>query len=159
MGQVSAEAQLAMTRTDAWAKMQDLMLAKYYVPGVLRIEITTPQQQRVGASRRVFCKGRPPIDETVIAWEDGHGFTVKLHHGDKPPAPFRQAQFIYRLDDAPDGQTRATMSLVYELPYGALGVLMDAVLMRPLGRRTVNAIARGLKQVYETGKSANPLAT
>jgi hypothetical protein len=111
----------------------------------------------VGASRKVFCKGRPPVDETVIAWEDGHGFTVKLHKGDQPPAPFKQAQFVYRLDDAPGGLTRVTTTLIYELPFGALGLILDALLMRRVGRSTVDAIARGLKQFYETGKSANPL--
>ena len=103
MGRSSAETQLAMPRAQAWAKLRDLLLAQQYVPGVTRIEITTPQREGMGASRRVFCKGRPPVDETVIAWEDGHGFTVKLHNGDQPPKPFKQAQFVYRLDDAPGG--------------------------------------------------------
>ncbi len=146
----------ALSDTDR-PRQTETALSPLRHPGVLRIEITTPQRQGVGASRRVFCKGRPPVDETVILWEEGYGFTVRLHNGDNQPTPFKQAQFVYRLDDAPGERTRATTTLIYELPFGALGRLLDALLMRPLGRRTVNAIARGLKHVYETGKSANPL--
>jgi hypothetical protein len=157
MARVSAEAQLAMPRAEAWARMRDLLLAQKYVPGVERIEITTPRREGVGASRKVFCKGRPPVDETVTLWEEGHGFTVRLHHGDKPPSPFRQAQFVYRLDDAPGGGTRASTTLIYDLPLGPVGKLLDALLLRRVSQATVEAIARGLKQVYETGESANPL--
>jgi len=157
MNQISATAQLAMPRAEAWAKLRDLKLGQYYVPRVTRIEITTPQREGVGASRRAFCKGRPPVDETVVLWEEGRGFTVKLHNGDKPPAPFKQAQFTYWLDDAPGGQTRISTTIAYEMPFGIVGRLLDALLLRRLMRTTVNTIARGLKQFYETGKSANPL--
>ena len=44
MAKISAETLLAMPRAQAWAKLQDLMLAQYYVPGVTRIEMTTPQR-------------------------------------------------------------------------------------------------------------------
>ena len=150
MRPVSAQALVAIARADAWERLQDLMLARHYVPGVTDIEITTPNRTGVGASRKVFVKGRPPIDETVIAWEEGHGFTIRLHHGDKPPSPFSQAQFVYRLDDAPDGRTRVTTTLAYELPRGALGRLLDALLMRHISAHMVRTIARNMKQLYET---------
>jgi hypothetical protein len=157
MNQISAETQLAMPRAEAWAKLRDLTLAQYYVPGVMRIEITTTQREGVGASRRAYCKGRPPVDETVILWEDGWGYTIKLHNGHKPPTPFKQAQFTYWLDDAPGGETRMRATMSYEPPFGILGRLMNALLLRHLLPATLNSIGRGLKQVYETGASANPL--
>jgi hypothetical protein len=114
MNQISAETQLAMPRAEAWAKLRDLTLAQYCVPGVLRIEITTARREGVGASRRAHCKGCPPVDETVILWED-------------------------------------------EPPFGILGRLINALLLRRLFPATLNSIARGLRQVDETGASANPL--
>ena len=150
MRHISAETNLVMPRSEAWAKLQDLLLAQHYVPGVTHIEITTPNRTGVGASRKVFCKRRAPIDETVIEWEDGHGFTVKLHNGDKPPVPFKEAQFVYRLHDVPGGQTRVTTTMIYGLPAGALGRLLDGLLMRRIVAHTVSSIARGLKQVYES---------
>lgn len=148
---VSVETILAMSRLDAWKKLSDLNLARHYVPGGTGIEITTPQHQGMGASRKVFCEGRPSLDETVVEWAEGYGFTVRLHQGDKPAFPFKNGHFIYRLEDAEQGQSRMTTAMVYDLPLGILGRLVDGLLLRRVTRRTVEAIARNLKQVYESG--------
>jgi Polyketide cyclase / dehydrase and lipid transport len=158
MGQISAQTLLAMPREEAWAKLRDIALARHYVSGVERIEITTPNSEGVGANRRVFVTGRPPVDETVILWEEGRGFTMKLHNDGKPPAPFKEAAFRYWLDDAPGDQTLVHTTLSYRLPLGVLGRLLDALVLRRAMTATITAIGPGMKQFYETGKSANPLA-
>ena len=157
MGQVTTEAIIAMPRAEAWAKMRDLSLSPYYVPGVTGVAFTTPQRDGVGASRKILSKGRPPMDETVTAWEEGRGFTLKLHNGDKAPAPFKAAQFRYALEDAPGGQTLFRGTLSYEMPWGALGQLLDTLIFNRLMAPVTAAIGPALKKFYETGKSANPL--
>jgi hypothetical protein len=157
MTDVSADAVLAMNREQAWSHLRDLTLAQYYVPGVTRIEITTPQREGMGASRTAFCKGRKPVDETVVRWEEGWGFTVRLHHGDKPPTPFRRAEFTYWLEDAANGQTRIRTTMSYEPPLGILGRFLERVFLRRMMISAVRTIVSGLKHVYETGTSANPL--
>lgn len=121
------------------------------------ITITTEATGGVGASRRVFCKGRPPVDETVISWDEGEGFTVRLHKGQESPSPFAEATFTYRLRDAEDGACLAQVELCYRLPDSWWSGIMDGLLMRHVVAHTVRSIAKGLRQVYETGKSANPL--
>lgn len=157
MTEISAEAVLAMGRAEAWQRLRDFTQAQYYVPGVTGLEITTPEREGPGASRRVYCKGRKPVDETVVRWEEGRGFTVRLHHGDKPNAPFKHAEFTYWLDDAPDGHTRIRTTMSYEPSFGIFGRVLDRLLLRRAVSSTVQAIVRGLKQLYETGASANPL--
>lgn len=149
MRAVPAEAIVNISRAAAWERLRDLTLARQYVPGVTDIEITTANRTGVDASRKVFVKGRPPVDETVVDWWEGHGFTVRLHKGDEPPSPFTEAQFVYRLEDAPGGRTRVTTTLRYAMPPGVLGRLFDALLMRHAAAYTVRAISRGLKRVYE----------
>lgn len=156
MGQATTEAVIAMPRARAWEKLRDLSVAQNYVPGVTGVELTTGQREGVGASRRVFSKGRPPLDETVVEWQDGTGFMLKLHNGEKPPAPFKEAYFSYALADAPDGQTLFRGTLSYEMPWGAFGKLLDALVLNRLLAPTTTAIGPALKQFYETGKSANP---
>lgn len=106
MGALTFEAVIAMPRADVWAKLRDLQMARHYVKGVTAIELNTSQREGVGASRKVFMKDRPPVDETVIAWEDGRGITLKIHNGDKAPAPFKWAKFQYVIEDGPSGKTR-----------------------------------------------------
>lgn len=157
MTDVSAEAVLGMSRTQAWRHLRDFTLAQYYVPGVTGIEITTAQREGAGASRRVYCKDRKPVDETVVRWEEGRGFTVRLHHGDKPNVPFKHAEFTYWLDDTPDGHTRIRTTMSYEPSFGILGRVLDRLLLHRVVTSTVQTIADGVRHLYETGTSANPL--
>jgi len=145
---VSSHADLAMPRAEAWGRLRNLTLASRYVPGVTGIEITTPQTEGVGASRKVYSKGKPLLDETVVDWQDGQGFTVRLHKGDEPPAPFRQAQFTYRLEDTPDGQCRMVTTMAYEVPPGLAWRMLDGLVMRHVVMSTVRKIARRLQGVY-----------
>jgi hypothetical protein len=155
MRSVSAEALLSVPLFQAWEKLQDLTLAKAYVPGVTDIEITTPNRTGLGASRKVAVKGRPALDETVVQWEEGHGFTVELHQGDKPASPFRQARFTYWLNEAPEGLTRVTTTLSYDLPLGIVGRMFDALLMRFISANMVKTISRNLKKVYEAAPAGS----
>lgn len=158
MTTASAEALIDLPRSAAWAKLADLTLAERYVPGVTRIEIVTPHDRGIGACRKVYTEKRPPFDETVAEWIEGHGFTVRVHDGDKPSPPFRDFRFRYRLDDAPGGKTRITTTMIYELPWGLLGRVLDAVVMRRIMGRMAQTIADNMKRVYEADARAGNTA-
>ena len=155
MGEVSSEAVIAMSRAEVWIKLRDLRMARHYVPGVTAIEFSTSQQEGVGASRKVFMKGRAPVDETAIAWEDGSGFTLKIHNGDQAPAPFKWATFQYLIEDAPGGQTRFRGIFTYEMALGLVGRMLDVLVVGPAVRRTQAALGPNMKKFYETGQVTN----
>ena len=119
-----------LPRAKVWEGLRDLTRAPRYVPNLTGVEILTEQTEGVGASRRVFQKNGKPLDETVEEWEDGYGFKLRLHNGDKPPAPFPEAWFDYRIADAPDGGTFFRPALIYGVPAGIFGKLMNALPIR-----------------------------
>jgi len=153
MGEVTFETVIAMPRTDVWAKLRDLRVARHYVPDVTAIEMNTSQSEGIGASRKVFMKNRQPVDETVIAWEDGRGFTVKIHKGEQPPTPFKWAKFQYEVADAPGAQTRVRGTFSYEMANGLLGRLLEALVLRRALERSNTAVAANMKRFYETGRA------
>ncbi len=102
-------------------------------------------------------KKRAPVDETAVAWEDGHGFTLKIHDGDKPAAPFKWATYQYRIDDAPGGHTAVRMVFAYEMGLGLFGRILDRLVVRPSIERSNVAVAANMKTYYETGQPANPV--
>lgn len=157
MGQVVSESIIAIPREQAWAKLRDLSIAHFYVPGLTDTKITTAQKEGIGTSRQVFSKSRPPMDETVVEWRDGYGFTLKLHNGDKPPAPFKEATFQYAVEDAPGGQTLFRGTLRYTLPFGVIGQILDSLFLERMLAPATAGIGPAIKTFYETGKSANPL--
>jgi carbon monoxide dehydrogenase subunit G len=135
-----------------WAQLRDLSVAHHYVPGLTGTDIISAKERGEGAHRRVYSR-RGYLEETVTAWREGSGFTIRLHRGEKPMAPFRHAEFDYALAAAGDVQTRVTLTMRIAMPGGALGRVAARALL-PVMRRQLRQVAAGLKHYYETGRAA-----
>ena len=136
----------------AWAKLRDLSLAPHYVPGLTGCQFHPGATQGVGASRRVLRKGGQYLDESVVQWQEGTGFVLRLHKGgNDSPFPFRQASFSYALQ-AEGTATRITLQMSYSLRGGKL---FERLLAKAFNK-VVRQIAENLKAYYETGQTQNP---
>ncbi len=124
--EVSAQILIDIPLTEAWAKLRDISLAHNYVPGIVKTVIVSKQTEGVGASRYVYRNEKSYIQETVEEWQEGRGFLIRLHKGDKPAPPFRKAWFRYTLAEHGPGQTQFTASLRYEMPWGRPGAWLGA---------------------------------
>lgn len=141
---------LTLTVQQAWTRLRDLSLAPHYVPGLTGCQFHPGPHEGLDASRRVFRKGGQWLDESVVQWQDGQGFVLRLHKGHGAPFPFREATFHYCLQAEGD-VTRITTSMHYSLRGGRL-------VERLLGNafiKVVRQIAENLKAYYETGKTQN----
>ena len=99
------------------------------------------------------------MDETVIEWNEGKGFTVRLHKGDRPAAPFKEAAFRYALEPSRSGrdsECEIHTSITYVLPFGLLGRALDAVLVGRTLSRSVLDSAVCLAEHYRTGEPVPP---
>lgn len=149
---VCTTVRVQVPRARAWALLQNLSLAHYYVPGLVNTEITTPAKKGLGASRRVYRSPSRGIDETVEEWNEGHGFVVRLHRGSEgPPFPFREASFRYAIDDDGD-ETSLTTSLEYTVKGGIVGRWLDRLVLRRLIDRRIRDVALSQKIYYESGR-------
>lgn len=153
---VDADILVDLPRAQVWERLRDLSIAHYYVPGLTDAQLTTAQREGVGTSRKVYQKGMAPMDETVVEWNEGYGFLLRLHNGDRAPLIFKEAFFRYAIEDAGPRQTRFRPALIYTLRWGALGRLLDRLVMRRSSRAMLGRLARSFKQFYETGKPSNP---
>ena len=135
----------------AWEKLRDISKAHEYVPGLAKTKITTAQKEGVGASRRVVGK-YGALNETVTEWKEGKGFTIRLHKEDKSPSPFKAASFTYRIDPISDKQCKLTTTMIYEMPWGFIGKLLNSLLFARVVRGNIRDVVLSLKQYYETGK-------
>lgn len=152
-----AEVVVNLPRAEVWQRLRDLSIAHKYVPGLRDCRLTTEQKEGVGASRRVYATSGMELDETVTEWNEGKGFVIRLHDGAKPPPPiFTEARFHYILEDAPEGQTLFRPTMTYTIKWGALGALLDKLLLNMIIRSNMKKVGTGLKQFYETGKPSNP---
>ena len=134
----------------AWEKLRDISLAHNYVPGIVKTEIVSEKTEGIGASRLVYRNKRKFIQETVEEWDEGCGFLIRLHRGQKPAPPFRNAWFRYRLDDEGPDRTRLSVSLTFELPWGAAGAWLEKRMVKFVTAAITDA-AMSMKLYYETG--------
>lgn len=139
--------------TSAWKNLQDFSLAHNYVPKLTRTEIVSQAKTGLGAHRRVYS-GTQYLEETIIEWKEGEGFTIKLHKGVKPMPPFHLAEFIYALSEHSTQQTRIDLTLRFSMPLGGLGRLLGRVVILPAMRSQLRQVAAGMKHFYETGNPA-----
>ncbi len=155
--EATAEIVIDLPRAEAWEKLRDISRAHHYVPGIVRTEIVSDQAEGVGASRYVYRNKRSYIQETVEEWNEGSGFLIRLHRGDKPAPPFKDAWFRYEFTDQDPGHTLFRATLGYSLPLGALGAWLEPKLQKFIAA-TVADIAASMKLYYETGQPTTSAA-
>ena len=154
---VTAEVLIDIPLGEAWEKLSDISLAHNYVPGIVKTVIVSEQHRGLGASRYVYRNEKSYIQETVDEWQEGTGFLIRLHKGDKPAPPFRNAWFRYALTDNGPGQTLFTASLTYEMPWGRLGDWLGSK-MAGFVQKTIADVALAMKLYYETGQPTTAAA-
>ena len=149
MPTVEGKAPIALPIDTCWQKLRDLTRAVHYVPGLSECHVTTDAAEGVGASRVVVSKQAGAMNETVTEWKEGEGFEIRLHKGDKPPMPFAEAHFGYRLVPV-GGRCEIHTSLTYTLAFGALGALLDKLVFGRMMRKNVQVVADNLAAYYES---------
>ena len=138
-----------------WDKLRDFSLPHNYVPGVTDTKIVTDQKEGVGAARKVYMKNAPDgLDETIINWQDGTGFTIRLHIGDRRAIPiFKEVHFEYKIEDAGNGQTwfRPKMSFAPRFGFN----LLSHLVVKKKMTKTLKVIGASMKGFYETGTATS----
>jgi hypothetical protein len=148
--------ELAMEREAAWQRLRDLSLAGHYVPGLTSVELTTATREGVGASRRVQQGRFITLDETVVDWREGEGFSLRLHRGERGPLPpMTEAWFDYGLEQR-GSQLYLHNTLRYRVGLGVLGELLDRWFLRDTVARSVRDTTVSQKLFYETGEKVTP---
>ncbi len=146
---------LEMPREQAWKTLEDLSQAHNYVPGIIKTEIVSSNKQGVGASRLVYQGKKRALQETVTDWDEGSGFRIRLHKGEKD-SPFKNAFFRYLIEESDGDTTRLTTTMGYTPPLGWFGILLDKLFLNKIISGVIRDVALSMKHFYETGKPTTP---
>lgn len=136
---------------EVWRRMRDFSAAHNYVPGVIKTEITTPEKEGVGASRVVHANGgKLLLNETIIEWDEGRRFTLRLHRGaDRAMPIFDEMYFRYVIE--PHGEATLFKPAMIVKPKGLIGKFIFKM-ARSKMQQSVRDVALALKEYYETGR-------
>jgi hypothetical protein len=146
---ITGDIQIEASKERVWEAIADLGSIQDFHPEVTRPYYTSEQREGVGASRHCDLKPFGSVEERAIGWEDGSSFALEIYDSKKMP-PFRFA--VESMSVAEKGaRAVAYLSLEYELRYGAIGSLLDWLMVRSRFEKMVPAVLAGLKKHLEGG--------
>ncbi len=147
MSSFMTEIKINASVEDVWEVLADIGSIDRWNPGVVSSRATTDEATGLGACRYCDLGGENYLDEEVVEWEDGERLTMRIVGTN---LPFKTADIRFRLHPE-NGATLVAVSPEYELKYGPLGGLLDALYVRRTYERGMNALLAGLKQHVESG--------
>jgi ligand-binding SRPBCC domain-containing protein len=130
-----------------WSVLSALDALDRYDPGVAKAEIVSEVKEGPGAARRCDLKPGGWFKEKISAWKPNEALAFELY---ECTLPVRRLKHSYTLVSEGDG-TIVRQRMEYELKFGALGRLLDAVMVRRKWNAGIQSFFGGLKRYVEEG--------
>lgn len=139
---VRVERDIPAEASIVWALLKDFPHIDAFNPNLARSShIGNTPLEGVGAERRCDLKdGRNWIEERVVDWRPGEGYTVEIYAGTMPIRDVRTTLAV-----TPKGVgSRAVMQINYTPKLGLLGRLLDLLLLRRKMIALMHSVLEGL---------------
>jgi ligand-binding SRPBCC domain-containing protein len=131
-----------------WSVLASLDLLHLYDPGVTKSEIVTSSREGPGSARRCELKPGGWFKEKVADWTPNETLSFELF---ECTLPVRRLKHSYQLTQDGSG-TIVRQRMEYELKFGAVGKLMDAMMVRKKWDAGIKGFFAGLKKYVESGQ-------
>lgn len=128
-----------------WEIMADFGAVYVYNPSVSTSVSTNDIIKGVGATRHCDLSPMGSVEEKIIDWNEGSGYTIEIY--DSANLPQFKRSFAHLRIEAEDDGTKFTATLDYELKMG----ILDKLGARKQFARTWQRFAAGLKAYAENG--------
>ena len=143
------------TRIDAtpervWSVLSSLDALAKYDPGVSKSEIVSTATEGPGAARRCDLAPGGWFEERVADWRPHEALSFELY---ECSLPVRRLRHSYTLVSE-GGGTVVRQRMEYELKFGPLGKVLDALIVRGRWRAGIRGFLSGLKRHVESGQRA-----
>jgi ligand-binding SRPBCC domain-containing protein len=134
------------TPEKVWSVLATLDALAKYDPGVSKSEIVSSAQEGPGAERRCDLAPGGWFKERVSEWRPNEALSFELY---ECTLPVRRLHHRYTLVRE-GGATVVHQRMEYELKFGALGKLLDALMVRRKWTAGIRGFLAGLKRYTET---------
>jgi ligand-binding SRPBCC domain-containing protein len=138
------------TPEKVWSVLSSLDALDRYDPGVKRSEIVSESTEGPGSARKCDLTPGGWFKERVAEWRPHEELSFELFECTLPVRKLTHRYTLTREGNA----TFVRQRMEYELKFGPLGKLMDAVMVRKKWDAGVRSFLSGLKRYVETGEPA-----
>ena len=136
------------TPEQVWSVLASLDALAKYDPGVSKSEIVSSTKEGPGAARRCDLKPGGWFKERVADWRPNEALSFELYECTLPVRRLRHDYTLVREGSA----TVVRQRMEYELKFGPLGKLLDAVMVRRKWNAGIKGFLSGLKRYAETDR-------
>lgn len=121
----TASAEITIQRPPAavWAILSDLTAMRAYMPGIESVALTSEHATGEGASRHCVFEDGIELDERVVAWDEGAGYTLETTRF--VGVPMRSNRITFALRPAGEGATTVSQSMTYAMKGGPFAPLLE----------------------------------
>ena len=136
------------TPEKVWSVLASLDALAKYDAGVSRSEIVSPAKEGPSAAQRCDLTPGGWFKERVADWRPNEALSFELY---ECTLPVRRLRHSYTLVREGDG-TLVRQLMEYELKFGPLGKLLDAVIVRRKWIAGIHGFLSGLKRHAEANR-------
>ena len=149
MSQLSSKATVRAPLSRVWETIADVGTIAEWHPGVERSPVLSAHRTGLGAVRRVELYDGTSSVEEVTSLDEGRSLTVTMS---EHSMPLSRGAATFEVEADGDERTLVTMTMDYEMKYGPLGWLMNAVMLRPIIGKLLASVLSGLDHHLVTGE-------
>jgi len=149
MSQLSSTATVRAPLARVWETLADVGTIAEWHPGVEHSPVLSTNPTGLGAARRVELYDGTSAVEEVTSLDEGRSLTVSMSDH---TMPLSRGAATFEVEADGDDRTRVTMTMDYEMKYGPLGWLMNAMLLRPIISKLLVSVLSGLDHHLVTGE-------
>jgi len=133
-----------------WDIVSDLGSIYRFYPGVRKSYYTTDLTEGVGAAR--ICELQPvgKILETIKHWKNESGFLLQIDPIEKAP-PVKNFTGNFQLRRLDERRTEVSLTINYDMKLGAIGRLLNKLIIRSKMEEGIVGLLEGLKVYSEKG--------
>lgn len=132
-----------------WRTLSDLLAVKQHNPLVASVRLLTHQTAGIGAARRCEMKTKDWVEEKVWAFDPPHALGIEVV-ASSWPVTFMKWRTELRADGP---NTLVAQEMNYQLKFGALGRLLDKLVMRRKLHASIEQVFENLKTQIEGSRS------
>ncbi|MBN4049460.1 SRPBCC family protein [bacterium AH-315-N03] len=149
MSQLSRTATVRAPLARVWETIADVGTIAEWHPGVERSPVLSADRTGLGAIRRVELYDGTSAVEEVTSLDEGRSITLSMSDF---TMPLSRGAATFEVEADGDDRTLVTMTMDYEMKYGPLGWLMNAVMLRPIMGKILASVLSGLDHHLVTGE-------
>jgi Polyketide cyclase / dehydrase and lipid transport len=128
-----------------WQELSNLQAVGQHNPTVRQARISGSIGRGVGTIRECDLVPKGKVIERVTVWEEGRSLGLEVMESDWP---VRSMQWVTQVEPAESG-SKLSQRLEYRMKYGALGWLLNAIVLRRAIDRNVGTALQNLVAVAE----------